>query len=55
MDVLLQDMNIYTKYRSMNELLQGNGVTACKLLCVPTHTVMKMEVFTFNDDSISVS
>lgn len=39
MDVLLQVINIYTKYGSMNELLQGNGVTARKLFCVPTRTL----------------
>lgn len=54
-DALLQDRNIYTTHRSMNGLLQENGGTRCKLLCMPTQTLMEMEVFTLRDDSLSVS
>lgn len=47
MDVLFKYMNIYTKCRCMNELLQGNEVRARKVLlqmCTHLYSGMKMGV-----------
>lgn len=46
MDVLFKYVNVYLKYRCMNELLQGNRVGAYKVLQMPTclYSGMKMGV-----------
>lgn len=46
MDVLFEYVNIYLKYRCMNELMQGNRVGAYKVLqmCTCLYSGMKMGV-----------
>lgn len=60
MDVLLQHKAIYTKYGSMDELLQGHiYIYYCKstsaFMCAHSCSAMKTGMLAFIDESPSVS